>query len=420
MGLTARGNIPLLLNHQTDQPVGTVTFGNATPKGLPFTAKITKIDEPGEVKTRTDTAWHSVKSGIIKGVSIGFIPRESTPSSSGGTHFTRGEVYELSLTAVPANPDAVITTFKSVQPIDHKAGMIHNPLAEQIRKAVAMSHSEALIASSVAGITKEAVPAAAIGNTPALYYPTQTASVLLPPTTPPIVSQLAALGAPQLPPNVRLLTQALLLQASEIAEGDPTPAAAPGVDFALTSLRKFGLICTFSNALLAPVNLTDAVVQYVQDQLEAAANNATDAFMVALMTTSGAAAGTVAAAMTAFAGDLRTACWIGNPGTLASLRSAQETDIGPRGGSFYQLPALASLAVPDGKLILQDIKRIAVFDGPQYVARSIEADIVMDSDPKNATSKPVRLFQENMTALKIIKYADAKLIAVPQIVTVGA
>ncbi|OWJ59140.1 hypothetical protein [Paraburkholderia caledonica] len=308
------------------------------------------------------------------------------------------------------------------------------PLAEQIKYVISDNWSddfrrkhlkygsvvEAIGNASQAAVTKGAVAAATVSNTPALYYPTQTPGVLLPPTTPPILSQLVALGAPQLPPNVRLLTQAHLLQASEIAEGDPTPAAAPGVDFSLTSLRKFGLICTFSDSLLAPVSLTNAVVQYVQNQLEAAANNATDAFMVSLMMTGGTAASTVAAALAAFVGDLRTGCWIGSPVTLAGLRSAQETDIGPRGGSFYQLPAVASLAVPDGKLILQDIKRIAVFDGPQYVDRSIEADIVMDSDPKTATSEPLRLFQENMTALKIIKYADAKIIAAPQVITLGA
>lgn len=308
------------------------------------------------------------------------------------------------------------------------------PLAEQIKYVISDDWSgeyrrkhlkHASIAEAIANalpnaVTKSAVSPATTGNTPALYYPTQTAGVLLPPTTPPIVSQLIALGAPQLPPNVRLLTQAALLEASEIAESDPTPAAAPGVDFALTSLRKFGLICLFSDSLLAPVNLTDAVVQYVRDQLEAAANNATDAFMVALMTSGGTAATSVASAMAAFAGDLRTAAWIGSPQTLATLQDAANPNVGPRGGVYKTLPVLASLAVPAGKLILQDIKRIALFDGPQYIERSIQASIVMDSDPKNATSAPVHTFQENMTALKIIKYADAKLIAVPQIVTVGA
>lgn len=114
MGLTSKGSIPLLLDHKHDQPVGNVEFGQPTPKGFPFTAKIAKVDEPGEVKTRTDTAWHSVKHGLIKHVSIGFFPKESKPLSNGGIHFTKADVHELSLTAVPANPEATITGIKAV------------------------------------------------------------------------------------------------------------------------------------------------------------------------------------------------------------------------------------------------------------------------------------------------------------------
>lgn len=415
-GLTARGSIPLLLGHDADKPVGTVTFGTPTAKGLPFTARIAKVEDDGEVKKRTDTAWHSVKSGLIKGVSIGFIPKESKALPNGGTHYTKAEVHELSLTATPCNPDAVITAFKSTQTPNHKELMTRNTLADQIRKAVAMSPDQALIESTK---TKAAVPASTTSNTPALYYPGQAPGVVLPPVTTAIVAALANLGAPQLPPNVRILTQGALLQASEIEEGEPYPAAAPSVDFALTSRRKFGLILAFNDVLFAANNFNDSVVQYVQNQLEHAANNATDAFMVALMTANGTAANSVAAALAAFAGDLRTACWIGSPETLTTLQDAANPNIGPRGGTYKTLPAIASLAVPPGKLILQDVQRIAVFDGPEIVERSNEASIVMDTAPSTATSTPVSMFQQNMTALKITKYADANLLAAPQIITLA-
>ncbi|MFM0243655.1 HK97 family phage prohead protease [Paraburkholderia sediminicola] len=114
-GLAFSKEAPLLLNHDHAQPVGTVTFGHPTAKGLPFKAKIAKLSEPGTVKDRTDEAWHSVKNGLIKGVSIGFIPEESKPLSNGGTRFTKASVHELSLTAIPCNPEAVITAFKSVE-----------------------------------------------------------------------------------------------------------------------------------------------------------------------------------------------------------------------------------------------------------------------------------------------------------------
>jgi HK97 family phage prohead protease len=115
LGLSYPDEVPLLLNHKSDQPVGTVRFGKATKSGLPFKAKIPKLDEEGTVKQRTDEAWHSVKSGIVKGTSIGFIPQEYNYKDDGGIHFEKAAVQELSLTAIPCNPEAMITAFKSLQ-----------------------------------------------------------------------------------------------------------------------------------------------------------------------------------------------------------------------------------------------------------------------------------------------------------------
>lgn len=117
-GLTFGDDTPLLLNHDHQKPVGTAKFGAATAKGLPFKASIAKVDEPGAVKDRTDEAWHSVKHGLIKGVSIGFIPSEMEPVGKGATsglRFTKAAVHELSLVAIPANPGAVISAFKSLE-----------------------------------------------------------------------------------------------------------------------------------------------------------------------------------------------------------------------------------------------------------------------------------------------------------------
>lgn len=114
-GLTFSADAPLLLNHDHSQPVGTVQFGTPTSKGLPFTATIAKVEEAGVVKDRTDEAWHSVKSGLIKGVSIGFIPSEyESLGKDKGTRFMKAAVHELSLVAIPCNPEAVITAFKSM------------------------------------------------------------------------------------------------------------------------------------------------------------------------------------------------------------------------------------------------------------------------------------------------------------------
>src|ERR1700722_3382961 len=100
LGLTFAKDAPLLLNHDHSRPVGTVQFGSPTVRGLPFKATIAKVSEPGVVRDRTDEAWHSVKSGLIKGVSVGFRPLASEPLGRGqGTRFTKADVHELSLVA---------------------------------------------------------------------------------------------------------------------------------------------------------------------------------------------------------------------------------------------------------------------------------------------------------------------------------
>ncbi|MDO3527100.1 HK97 family phage prohead protease [Ralstonia pseudosolanacearum] len=121
LGLTFAKEVPLLLHHKHAEPVGTTTFGAPTAKGLPFKAKVAKVDEPGTVKDRTDEAWHSVKAKLIKGVSIGFTPLEYEPNKAGGLDFTKAEVHELSLVTIPCNPEAVITAFKSLQELHDDA-----------------------------------------------------------------------------------------------------------------------------------------------------------------------------------------------------------------------------------------------------------------------------------------------------------
>lgn len=418
-GLDFEKEAALLLNHDHSQPIGTVTFGAPTPHGLPFKAKIAKVATPGVVKDRTDEAWDSVKSGVIKGVSIGFIAsrKDMEELPNGGRRIKRASVHELSLVAVPANPDAAITAFKSAQPTTHKETMTRNLAAEQIRKAVSMTQVEAILATIETDhdiLAKAAVPVATTSNNPELYRPHQAPGVLYPPTTTPIITALAQMGAPQLPPNVRALTQDKLLQAAEIGEAEAVPGVAPATDVTLSSIRRFGLLMVFEDILFAETNFSDAVVQYVQDQLEMAANNATDAAMIDLFTKQGKAAASVGAAIAAFDGDLRTACWIGNPVTLTGLQDAANPNVGPRGGTYKTLQAISSLAVPHGKLILVDVKRTAVFDGPQIIAKSNQADVVVDTPDG---PKVVRLLQENKTALKITKYADAKVIAAPQLIT---
>lgn len=114
LGASFAEEIPLLWQHQHDQPVGHVRFGKPTKAGIPFTATIAQISEPGELQARVDLAWQSVKSLLVRAVSIGFRAIEYAFKDEGGIHFLKTEILELSLVTVPANVDCTITSIKSI------------------------------------------------------------------------------------------------------------------------------------------------------------------------------------------------------------------------------------------------------------------------------------------------------------------
>jgi HK97 family phage major capsid protein/HK97 family phage prohead protease len=114
LGVSFKNPLPLLHQHDSDKPVGTVTFDKPTKDGITFEARLPKILEPGPLKDRVDTAWGEIKAGLVRAVSIGFRALEYAFLDGGGIRFVEPEVLELSLVSVPANADAVISTIKSI------------------------------------------------------------------------------------------------------------------------------------------------------------------------------------------------------------------------------------------------------------------------------------------------------------------
>lgn len=109
--------MPLLWQHFHDEPVGHVLSAKATKTGITIKAKLAKWDEPGKLKDMLDFAWHSVKAGLVRGLSIGFKPKEYSfleDSPMGGVRFIEWDWYELSLVTIPANAEANISVVKSM------------------------------------------------------------------------------------------------------------------------------------------------------------------------------------------------------------------------------------------------------------------------------------------------------------------
>lgn len=130
-------DIKLHLYHDTKLPVGQVAFGKPTKKGIPFEARLPDVKEEGTVRDRVNEARHSVKYNLISAVSIGFRALEGGIEimKNGGYKFNLWEMIELSLTSTPANPEAVITAFKSCDPaaIRSALGLGYQPTQGPIR-----------------------------------------------------------------------------------------------------------------------------------------------------------------------------------------------------------------------------------------------------------------------------------------------
>ncbi|EOO4397964.1 phage major capsid protein, partial [Escherichia coli] len=70
-------------------------------------------DMPSQLAARLDEVWAAIKTGLVRGLSVGFRPHEYTFLDGGGLHFLRWELMEVSAVTVPANAECTIRTIKS-------------------------------------------------------------------------------------------------------------------------------------------------------------------------------------------------------------------------------------------------------------------------------------------------------------------
>ncbi|MGF6467606.1 HK97 family phage prohead protease [Paraburkholderia youngii] len=107
-GAVFRTPLPLLVNHNPAETVGQVLLGAASVAGITFRAQLAKIEVPGPLKDRVDGAWQAIKAGLLAHVSIGFRALKTEQMHDGGIRYLSWEWLELSLTPLPANPNARI------------------------------------------------------------------------------------------------------------------------------------------------------------------------------------------------------------------------------------------------------------------------------------------------------------------------
>ena len=116
--------IPFLWQHDKEQPIGEVVAAQVTESGIEVEIHIAKIEEDGSLKMRIDEAWQSIKSGLVKGLSVGFRGLEyNYIENNYGINFKVWDWYELSAVTIPANMEASITSVKKLSESDEAAAI---------------------------------------------------------------------------------------------------------------------------------------------------------------------------------------------------------------------------------------------------------------------------------------------------------
>jgi HK97 family phage major capsid protein/HK97 family phage prohead protease len=175
MGAQYQLPIPLLWQHDSRQPVGHVTAAKVGKDGISITAQLVKISEPGALKDRLDEAWQSLKSGLVRGLSIGFNSIEDARiKDTFSYHFLKWEWLELSCVVIPANADASITGIKSADQLSraasgHSSSVVGTPPSSGVSEKVSIhikgTQMKKTIAEQIAGFeAKRAANAARMGE----------------------------------------------------------------------------------------------------------------------------------------------------------------------------------------------------------------------------------------------------------------
>lgn len=103
--------LPFLWQHQHGTPIGWVEEVKTSKAGIRVRVRMAAQGITEEI----DKAWSLIKAGLVRGMSIGFVPIEFAHiNGTYGYHFTKWDWLELSAVTVPANAEATITSIKSI------------------------------------------------------------------------------------------------------------------------------------------------------------------------------------------------------------------------------------------------------------------------------------------------------------------
>ncbi|HCQ9559809.1 TPA: HK97 family phage prohead protease [Acinetobacter baumannii] len=120
--------MPFLFHHEHTAPVGIISDAKLLPKGkIEIEFSFPEIKEEGNLKARVEEAFQTLKYGLAKGLSIGFMAdwNDVEQLEGGGFRFKKWQWYETSLVTIPCNKDATVDLSKAFE--EHKAALGNKP-----------------------------------------------------------------------------------------------------------------------------------------------------------------------------------------------------------------------------------------------------------------------------------------------------
>lgn len=142
---------PLLWQHSMDEPIGKIVRLSEDSDGLYVTGEVNL----GTVKGRD--AYALLKANHLDTMSIGFTapPGGVEPRDDGGRTFTKINLLEISLVTIPANPKAIVTSVKDIDP-----ALMAQTIATQFGCPIAEAQN--VVKTGLAAVNGGSIPAPAV------------------------------------------------------------------------------------------------------------------------------------------------------------------------------------------------------------------------------------------------------------------
>lgn len=140
---------PLLSQHDHSSPIGEVTYAKVTDMGIEIEAVIPKDSGLDYV----EKTWKQIKSGLVRGLSIGFRGLEVERMKK-GLRFKSYEIIELSAVTIPCNADASIYAIKNLD-VNPNADIDQLKLEHEMRLHDLRVTAAAAISKAVLSLTNK-------------------------------------------------------------------------------------------------------------------------------------------------------------------------------------------------------------------------------------------------------------------------